>query len=229
MCICKKVRKKLEFEADEKYKKFSASLLPGVDNILGVRLPLLRKIAKEIYKTGWQAFLDAETKYMEETMLKGMVTGLLKETDSDIPAAIEKFIPEIKNWSVCDSFCCSLKYTKTHEKAIWRLAEKYAGSEKEFEQRFSYVIMLNYFVKEEYLDKIFRLVNDFRSEYYYAQMAVAWLISVCFAKYPEKTTEFLENTVLDKFTYNKSIQKICESYRVDKATKQKLKLTKRQF
>ena len=88
-------------------------------------------------------------------------------------------------------------------------------------------MMLNYFIEEKYLDEIFELVNIFTSEKYYARMGAAWLISICFIKFPQKTTKFLESTKIDNFTYNKSIQKICESFRVDKETKQKLKLMKR--
>ena len=225
MCICKKIRKKLQSEADNKYQKFSSSLLPGVKNVLGVRLPVLRKIAREIYKEDWENFLRITPVYMEEKMLQGMVIGLLKDKDcANILEKIADFIPEIDSWSICDTFCCGLKYTKEHKDKIWNFIKEFAYSEKEYEIRFSHVMMLNYFIEEKYLDEIFELVNIFTSEKYYARMGAAWLISICFIKFPQKTTKFLESTKIDNFTYNKSIQKICESFRVDKETKQKLKL-----
>ena len=228
MCICKKIRKKLQSEADNKYQKFSSSLLPGVKNVLGVRLPVLRKIAREIYKEDWENFLRITPVYMEENMLQGMVIGLLKDKDcANILEKIADFIPEIDSWSICDTFCCGLKYTKEHKDKIWNFIKEFAYSEKEYEIRFSHVMMLNYFIEEKYLDEIFELVNIFTSEKYYARMGAAWLISICFIKFPQKTTKFLESTKIDNFTYNKSIQKICESFRVDKETKQKLKLMKR--
>ena len=228
MCICKKIRKKLQSEADNKYQKFSSSLLPGVKNVLGVRLPVLRKIAREIYKEDWENFLRITPVYMEEKMLQGMVIGLLKDKDcANILEKIADFIPEIDSWSICDTFCCGLKYTKEHKDKIWNFIKEFAYSEKEYEIRFSHVMMLNYFIEEKYLDEIFELVNIFTSEKYYARMGAAWLISICFIKCPQKTTKFLESTKIDNFTYNKSIQKICESFRVDKETKQKLKLMKR--
>lgn len=228
MCICKKIRKKLQSEADNKYQKFSSSLLPGVKNVLGVRLPVLRKIAREIYKEDWENFLRITPVYMEEKMLQGMVIGLLKDKDcANILEKIADFIPEIDSWSICDTFCCGLKYTKEHKDKIWNFIKEFAYSEKEYEIRFSHVMMLNYFIEEKYLDEIFELVNIFTSEKYYARMGAAWLISICFIKFPQKTTKFLESTKIDNFTYNKSIQKICESFRVDKETKQKLKLMKR--
>lgn len=228
MCISKKIRKKLQSEADKKYQKFSSSLLPGVKNVLGVRLPVLRKIAREIYKEDWENFLKITPVYMEEKMLQGMVIGLLKEKDcTNILEKISDFIPEIDSWSICDTFCCGLKYTKEHKDTIWNFIREFSYSEKEYEIRFSHVMMLNYFIEEKYLDEIFELINTFTSEKYYARMGAAWLISICFIKFPQQTTKFLESTKIDNFTYNKSIQKICESFRVDKETKQKLKLMKR--
>ena len=87
-------------------------------------------------------------------------------------------------------------------------------------------MILNYFVEEKYLDKIFEFINGFSSNEYYAQMSVAWLVSVCFAKFPDKTMDFLKHTTLDNYTYNKSIQKITESLKTDKITKQKIKFLK---
>lgn len=228
MNISEKIQKRLKNEADKKYQKFSSSLLPGVKGILGVRLPVLRKIAKEIYKDDWQSFIAGSPVYFEEKLLQAMVIGLLKESDNaDILEKITDFIPKIDNWSVCDCFCCSLKYAKTHKDAVWNIVNKYAHSEKEYEIRFAHVMMLNYFIEKKYLNDIFSLAEIFKCDKYYARMGAAWLLSICFIKYPEETLKFLKNTKIDNFTYNKSIQKICESYRVDKAVKQQLKLLKR--
>ena len=228
MKTTEKIRKRLLLEADKNYQEFSSSLLPGVHNILGVRLPVLRKIAKEIYKEDRESFLSTSPLYFEEKLLQSMVIGLLKEEDcSEILEKIAGFIPQIDNWSVCDCFCSSLKYTNKNKPVMWNFIKKYAFSDKEYEIRFSHVMMLNYFIEKDYLDEIFSLLNIFKSDKYYAQMGAAWLISICFIKFPNETLTFLKTTGIDNFTYNKAIQKICESFRVDKETKSKLKLLKR--
>ena len=216
------IRKRLEQEAEEKYRVFSSALIPNIDNVLGVRIPKLNKLVKELYKTDWKPFLNQPCIYMEETMLQGML--IAKTGDFEL---VKQFVPKINNWSVCDKFCNSLKCVKDNKQQVWKFIQPYLKSKKEYNNRFALVIMLEYFIERNYLKNIFDILNEFNSEKYYAQMAVAWLVSMCFVEYPTETTEFLKTTKLDDWTYNKSIQKIIESLKVDKPTKQKLKLMKR--
>ena len=216
------IRKRLEQEAEEKYRVFSSALIPNIDNVLGVRIPKLNKLVKELYKTDWKPFLNQPCIYMEETMLQGML--IAKTGDFEL---VKQFVPKINNWSVCDKFCNSLKCVKDNKQQVWKFIQPYLKSKKEYNNRFALVIMLEYFIEEDYLAKMFEILNTFNSKKYYAQMAVAWLVSMCFVEFPKETTEFLKTTKLDDWTYNKSIQKIIESLKVDKPTKQKLKLMKR--
>lgn len=216
------IRKRLEQEAEEKYRVFSSALIPNIDNVLGVRIPKLNKLVKELYKTDWKPFLNQPCIYMEETMLQGML--IAKTGDFEL---VKQFVPKINNWSVCDKFCNSLKCVKDNKQQVWKFIQPYLKSKKEYNNRFALVIMLEYFIEEDYLAKIFEILNTFNSKKYYAQMAAAWLVSMCFVEFPKETTEFLKTTKLDDWTYNKSIQKIIESLKVDKPTKQKLKLMKR--
>lgn len=213
------IREKLILLSEEKYREFSSSLIPNIDNVLGVRLPILRKLAKEISKQkDWKEFLGVDYQYMEEIMLQGMIIGL-KGNLSDV----KRFVPKIDNWSVCDSFCCSLKFVKEDLDEVWEFLQEYLNSDKEYYIRFGMVMLLNYFIEKDYLNRIFDIINSFKSDKYYAQMSVAWLVSICFVKFPNETFEFLKNTNLDVVTYNKSIQKITESLKVDKHTKLKIK------
>ena len=226
MNFTKDIKQKLIENSEKKYQKFSSSLMPNCTNILGVRLPVLRKTAKEIYKRNGIDFLDSECECFEETMLIAMITGFAAKERNDI-AIVEKFIPKISNWSICDSFCSGLKFTVNYKPEIWNFLQKYLQSDKEFEIRFAHVMLIYYFTEKEYLDRIFQILNGFSSKHYYAQMSAAWLVSICFVKYPNETFKFLKTFKTDKFTYNKSIQKILESLRVDKITKEKLRKLKR--
>ena len=44
------IKKHLFELADEKYKEFHSGLCPNTDNILGVRVPILRDYAKQLVK-----------------------------------------------------------------------------------------------------------------------------------------------------------------------------------
>lgn len=221
--------KRLEKEADKNYQKFSSSLLPNVNNVLGVRLPVLRRLAKEIVKEDkFKDFLsEKKHKYMEEYMLKGMLIGFLKEPVGEIINYIRLFVSQIDNWAVCDSFCNSLKFTKNNLEKVWDFLQPYSESSSEYEIRFAYVMLLNYYLIDEYIDKVLCLVDKFKDDRYYAKMSVAWLVSMCYIKYPLKTEQYLKKSKLDNWTYNKSIQKICESFKVEKNIKMKIKKLKR--
>ena len=227
MSIIDEVREQILQEADEKYQKFSSALLPGVNNVVGVRLPVLRKISREIYKSDWQTYLkNNDCRFMEETMLKGMVIGLIKDEPEKILNYIENFVPEINNWSVCDSFCCGLKFIKKNKELVWNFVQKYLNSEKEFDIRFGVVVLLNYFIEENYIDRVLEKLEKVKTTDYYAQMAAAWAISICYIKFEAKTLDFLKKPSIDKAVFNKSIQKIIESNRISKETKIMLKAIK---
>lgn len=80
-------------------------------------------------------------------------------------------------------------------------------------------MLLNFYIKEPYINQVFELLDQTHREDYYVQMAVAWAISICFIKLPQITMNYLQNSMLDDFTFNKALQKIIESYRVDQETK----------
>ncbi|MDD6488352.1 MAG: DNA alkylation repair protein [Clostridia bacterium] len=219
------IREKLISLSENKYREFSSALVPNSDNMLGVRLPKLRKLAAEIAVNDDLSCFDGEDIYFEETMLRGMVIGALKIDTEKRFELISDFVPLINNWSVCDSFCASLKFISKNKSLMWDFIESYCYSEKEFYQRFGAVIMLDYFVDEEYIEYTLKRLSEIKTAKYYSSMAVAWAVSVCYVKFPEETKAFLLSGVLDDDTYNRTIRKICDSYRVQKADKDFLKTT----
>lgn len=226
----KKIRDELFELVDEDYKKFSSSLLPNIDNILGVRLPDLRKLAKKVAKDDWRKFIaSADNQYFEEIMLQGMVLGYVKTSIEEILSYVTEFIPKIDNWSVCDSFCGGLKFTKNNMEHVWNFIQPFLSSNKEYEVRFAVVMLLDFYINDEYIDRVIKLLDNVNHPGYYAKMAVAWAVSICYVKFPKKAMDYLKNNTLDDFTYNKSLQKICESLRVDKETKKIIKAMKRKL
>lgn len=215
--------------AEPNYQQFTARLLPGVSNILGVRLPILRKIAKQIAKENWREFLKQDDEvYFEEVMLKGMVIGYIKDVSvHEMMKMIEAFVPKINNWSVCDSFCAGLKMTKQNKEQFWPLISSYLSSEEEFEVRFGIVMMLTYYVDNRFISDVLRELDQVSHSAYYVRMAIAWAISVCYVNYPNLTLTYLKETELDTFTYHKALQKISESLKSDPPTRELMKRMKR--
>lgn len=225
-----KIKKELQDLADVKYKEFHQGLCPGTGNIIGVRVPVLRDYAKKISKEYEINDLlgNIDNEYYEEIMLQGMLIGLKKDKEiADVLKDIENLVPKIDNWAICDVFCAGLKITKKHKKEMWDFLQKYLNSDKEFEIRFGVVMLLDYYISEEYLDKDFKIFDDIKSEKYYVQMAVAWAISICLIKFYDKTIEYLKQAKIDKFTYNKALQKAIESYRITEEQKTELRKMKK--
>ena len=224
-----KIKKELKSLADEKYKEFHSGLCPGTENIIGIRVPVLRNYAKKLAKEYDIKYLlgNIDDEYYEEIMLQGMLIGLEKDKNiKNILNDMEKFIPKIDNWAICDVFCAGLKITKKNMNEIWEFIQKYLNSDQEFEKRFAVVMILDYYITEEYLEKIFEIFDNIKSEKYYVQMAVAWAISICLIKYYERTINYLKTAKIDKFTYNKGIQKALESYRITDDRKKELRKMK---
>ena len=215
------IRNKLLESAEDSYRKFTAGLLPGTENILGVRLPNLRKIAKEIAKADWRAYVESpDTLYYEETMLQGIAIGYAEAEVAEKLDLARVFIPRIDNWGVCDSFCSGLKFTSRNLELVWDFIQPYAASAEEFEARFAYVMMLNYFVKEEYIDRVLQASFRPASTGYYATVAAAWTLSICYVRFPEKTLVVLENDGIDATLRRMAIRKIIESRQVDDSGKE---------
>ena len=168
------IRNELYENSEEGYKDFHSSLVPGISNILGVRVPKLREIAKKAAKEDYREFIN--------------------HVDT------QEWLPFLK------SYLCSTQ---------------------EYEIRFSVVCLLDFFINEVYIDEVLDLLLQVHHEGYYVKMAVAWAISVCYVKFPKKTERVFEENLLDDFTHNKSIQKIRESYRVPKESKERLQKMRR--
>lgn len=230
--------------AEETYKEFNCKLIPNVDKerTLGVRVPDLRKLAKKIVREDWRSYLsrldsckkdpagvgDTEL-YYEEILLQGLVIASAKMEAQERISFIEGFLPRIDNWAVCDTFCGSLKFADKGDGRLlaWELVRLLIRDSREYYIRFALVMMLSHYVEEEYIGQVLELAGQVQHEGYYVKMAAAWLFSVCYVKFPEKTEALLTEGRLDDFTHNKTIQKIRESYRVSKEDKARLNLLKR--
>ncbi|MEG0258922.1 MAG: DNA alkylation repair protein [Lysinibacillus sp.] len=215
---------------DPPYQKFSSALIPTLNpkTIIGVRVPELRKIAQQLAKEDPINYLHtAKDDYFEEVLLQGMVIGYMKMTPEEKLAIIAQFVPKIDNWSVCDSFCSGLKFTKTNQALVWDFLQPYLASKKAYDIRFAVVMLLSYYVDEKYIKKTLATLDAITHEDYYVKMAVAWAVSICYIKIPGATMPYLQNNNLDLFTYNKALQKITESLRIDAETKKMIRSMRR--
>lgn len=223
------IRKKLLESAEDNYRNFSASLIPGCDKMIGVRIPKLRLIAKEIAKGNYKEYLkNAVDDSFEEVMIQGLVIGYIKADIDEVLEYVKEFVPKISNWSINDCFCSTLKIVKKNRDTVWNFMQQYLNSDKEFELRFLAIMLMDYYIEDEYVDKVIEILDSIHNDGYYLKMGVAWALASIYSNYPELVYKYLkEKSNLDNFTYNKAIQKTIESYRVSDNDKKMLKNMKR--
>ena len=161
-------------------------------------------------------------------MLKGMIIGLQNKSDfNNVINQIKEFVPKIDNWAVCDTFCAGLKITKKYKKEMFEFIKFYLNSTKEFELRFAIVILLDFYIDEDHINQVLNILDKIKHEGYYVKMAIAWAVSICLMKHYDITMLYLKNCSLDDFTYNKSLQKAIESFRITNDKKEKLRKLKK--
>lgn len=213
------VRKELLMLADTQYRDFHKKLIPNVPEarILGVRIPQLRKLGKKLDKD------DFAWDYYEEVMLHGFYIGYKKLDFETRLTLLDEFIPRIDNWAVCDCAIASMKFIEKSRKAFLDYLQTYMRSQKEYELRFAVVVLMDYYLTDEYIDMSLAYLQDLQSDFYYVNMAVAWALSVAFVRYRDRVLPILESRLLSREVQNMTIGKIRDSLRVDKETKQYVK------
>ncbi len=210
------IREHLISLADSKYAEFAAKLLPAGTNIVGVRLPLLRRFSQELALTEEGLFFantSGAEEIFEEKMLRGMVIGKLNMPINDKLNLIERFIPQIDNWSVCDSFCASLKVQKEDKNIFFDFLKSCMSSAEEFRYRFGVVMLKNLYLERCYIRQVIELLCKGCPNSYYAQMGAAWTICEAYIRFPDEISKLLRSSNLSDKVKMLSMRKIRESQR----------------
>lgn len=200
---------------DIKYRDFQLNLTPGLteDYMIGVRTPELRKLAKEIVKSGEsEKFISVlPHRYFEENQLHAFILSEMKDY-AVLSEEIERFIPYIDNWATCDQL--RPKIFKKNTDDVYRKIKIWLKSEHTYTIRFGLGMLMAYFLDEKFLPEHLELAADITSDEYYVNMMRAWYFATALAKQYDDTVKLFESRRLDKWTHNKSIQKARESFRV---------------
>lgn len=208
---------------DEEYREFHKRLLKNGDiKVIGVRVPVLRKLAKK-YKGEADMLMTFPDEYYEVTFVKLSAVALLPY--EGLLKYIDKCLPLIDNWATCD--CFAPKCLEAHKDDFLKLPPIYAAVNAEFYQRFALTSLLHFYVEDKYLPEIFSIIKQVNTDYYYVHMAAVWLIAEVLVKCYDSGVEFLQSGAVDKKTHNKVIQKACESFRLSNEQKNFLKGIKR--
>lgn len=213
---------------DLEYKAFHSRLMPTVnpDKIIGVRVPELRKLAKELYKNGaGEEFIkNLPHAFYEEDNIHAFIIEQIKDFEICL-SETEKFLPFIDNWATCDMF--SPKVFAKNTDTIYEKSFEWIKSDKTYTVRYGIGMHMRYFIDERFTDEVLNIVADVKSDEYYVNMMIAWFFATALAKQYDSTIKYIESEKLDTWVHNKTIQKAVESNRIDSATKQYLRTLKK--
>ena len=206
---------------DEKYADFNARLIPNIERsrILGVRMPILRKIVKSNYtELEENGFLkELPHRYQEENLIHGIMISEIRNLKLCI-RELDRFLPFVDNWAVCDTF--SPKIFQKHPKEVYEYIQKWIKSDKTYTIRYAVGLLLSNYLDEHFQKEMLQLVSEVKSEEYYVNMMLAWYFATALAKQYEATMLLIEAKTLPSFVQNKTIQKARESKRISTETKE---------
>lgn len=209
---------------EDTYRDFTSKLIPNIDkdSIIGVRTPIVRKIAKAI--KGSDAAYDflacKNHRYLEEKYLHGFLIEYEKDYEKALSLTID-FLPVIDNWATCDTV--RPKVFKKDLCTLFTHIEQWIKSPHTYTVRYAVGLLLSFYLDEKFDKSHLSLVASIKSDEYYVKMMVAWYFATALAKQYDATIPYLENYVLDKWTHNKTITKAVESYRISDDTKAYIK------
>ena len=223
------IQRRLLSMQDVQYKDFNSKLIPSVDPklMIGIRTPLLRKFAKELFKTEPEqtaAFMhDLPHRYFEENNLHAFLIENIKDFNEAMDET-ERFLPFIDNWATCDSFSPSI--FKKYPDTVYQKILTWIQSSHTYTVRYAIGLLLSNYLDERFKPEMLELVSAVKSEEYYINMMIAWYFSFALIKQYDAALPYIKKQTLAPFTHNKTIQKAVESSRIPAEIKDYLRTLK---
>ena len=213
---------------DMKYKAFQSRLIPTVDpdTVIGVRIPAMRKLTKELSGSeGIEEFIsELPHKYYEENILHGLIIEKCRDFGR-LVQLLDEFLPYVDNWAVCDILSPKL-FKKYPEEAINEI-RRWIDDDAPYTKRFGIEMLMSFYLDDNFKEEYLELVSTIRSDEYYVNMMIAWFFATALAKQWDAAVKYLEEGRLGRWTHNKTIQKAIESYRITDEQKSYLRTLKK--
>jgi hypothetical protein len=188
------------FNKDLEYKKFNERIIPTKYEIVGIRVPILKKYIKSIKK-----YIRTDRKYYEDFLIE--IYSLNYTEDIKKTEILEELLEYFDNWALVDFTISNLKFKNLD--ILKRFLDKIKNSKKEFIIRYYIGNLMKY-----YLDSSFDIVKTYENtKFYYVDMMVAWYYQNYYFKVDkEKINKHLEeiNNNIKKYTIRKIKDSIME-------------------
>ena len=208
---------------DKKYRDFHSKLIPNIpyENIIGIRIPILRKFAKEYAKENTEVFLHSlPHRYYEENNLHMMLIIAIEDYDRCI-AEVENFLPYIDNWATGD-FPAPACFKNNTDRLLTHIV-KWIDSDEPYTIRYGIGMLMRLYLDDNFKDEYLKIVAQVKSEEYYVNMMIAWYMATALAKQWDSTIVYIEEKRLSEWVHKKTIRKAIESYRITDKQKEYLR------
>ena len=218
-----------ELKSGEAFAAFQSSLLPTLPHeaIIGVRVPALRKLAKELGRASAfsldEFMSDLPHQFFEENNLHIILLSSIKDYNECLKQT-ELFLPFIDNWATCD-FGLPAPLAKQPDRLLPNV-QNWLQSDEPYTVRFAVGALLAAYMGEQFKSEYPALVAAVTSTEYYVNMMRAWYFATALAKHWDAALPYIEERRLDAWTHNKAIQKSLESARIPQEKKERLKALK---
>ena len=200
---------------DKSYRDFQSKLIPTipVETIIGVRIPAIRKLAKEYGKDpeSVEFLKQLPHTYYDENILHALLVAEIKDYEVCVKE-VERFLPYVDNWAVCDIFSPKV-FRRNRDRLIDKIKE-WAASEHPYTCRFGMEMLMTHFLDEDFRVEYLEIPATVHSEEYYVNMMIAWFYATALAKQWDATIPYIEKRILPAWVHHKTIQKAVESYRI---------------
>lgn len=217
---------RLEALGEPSLAAFSAALMPGMGRpLLGVRIPKLRALAKEMVRGDWRGALAGAltTGTFEEVLLRGFILGYARMEWAERRERIAAFEPLIDNWAVCDCCCASFIAVRRHLDEAWPAMRERLRSTEEFRQRFAAVMLMDHFLTADYAVRVLDELARLRPAGHYALMGAAWAVQACLVKHPAPTLDRLRRRAFPEEIQRQACRKMLESRRTPDALRAEIR------
>ncbi|SCD21655.1 DNA glycosylase [Proteiniphilum saccharofermentans] len=219
------INQQFQLLAETDYKVFNEKLIPTNYEIRGIRMPALKKLAKELSREPEiETYLEnAEFTTYEHVLLYGLVLGNLNKFRLEtVFRYMDPLILRFDNWAHVDTLTSAFRVFKKYPEEVLEHFLPLKNDEGEFTKRFFVILLMCHYMDEKYIDRTLQQLSEVPQGQYYVDMAIAWTLSVGLVKFYDKTLSYLEQKTFSKFVHNKAIRKARESYRITPEIKELL-------
>ena len=184
--------------------------------MLVIRMPNLRYVAMKASKGDWKRLVSRCTYvYFEEVLCVALAVAYANAPlEERLSVLWDQLIFRLDSWAMTDAIVPTFHVKDAERNVAWEFVLKCLNGQREYTRRFGIVMMLTYFLTEDYIPLVEEKICQLQDQRYYVRMACAWLLAEMSVRDFQRVYCLLEKGILDPVVHNMTIRKIRESNQI---------------